>query len=226
MPLTHIAIIPDGNRRWAKENKVSTLIAYKISTDYKKAQAICEEAKKQGAKYLSIWGFSTENWKRSKKEIREIFKIIKRSLDSLEKDSKKNKYRFICLGRRDRIPKDILKKIETLEKETKDYDKFNIIFCIDYGGRDEIVRAVKKIIREDIKEINEKSFAKYLDTKEIPDPDLVIRTAGEKRLSGFMPFQTAYSEFYFTKTLFPAFGVKELREAIRDFKERKRNFGE
>jgi undecaprenyl diphosphate synthase len=152
-----------------------------------------------GVKYLSVWGFSTENWKRDKKERDALFDIILKDIQSFRKDEEKNKIRMIHYGRKDRIPEALRKEIEMLEKETGKNTKITLILCIDYGGRDEIVRAVNKILKSGKKEVNEKEFSEYLDTKGIREPDLVIRTAGELRTSGFMPFQSAYAELYFVK---------------------------
>lgn len=220
----HIAIIPDGNRRWAKSKKFSLLNTYKTAGSYEKAKKLGEYAKKCGVKYISIWAFSTENWKRNKNEIKFAFKTIEEFIDSSIKHAKKDKYHFIHIGNKTRIPETIFKKIKKLEKITRNFKSFTFILCLNYGGRDEIIRAVNKAIKNK-KKVNEKSFKKILDTKEIPNPDLIIRTGGEKRLSGFMPFQTIYSELYFTNILFPDFSNLDLKKAIVDFKKRKRNYG-
>ncbi|MBI2044642.1 di-trans,poly-cis-decaprenylcistransferase [Candidatus Pacearchaeota archaeon] len=223
MELTHIAIIPDGNRRWAKKNKTSIKIAYNNAIDYKRTKKIIESARKEGAGFFSIWGFSTENWKRSAVEREAIFKTIFKAIESFEAHIEKDKYKFICIGRRDRIPKYLALKIKSLEEKTKEFDRITIILAIDYGGRDEIIRAIKKSKGV---EVNEENFRHFLDTKDIPDPDIIIRTGGEKRLSGYMPFQSAYSEIYFINKLFPDFSSKDLKKIIKDFQERKRRFGE
>ncbi|HLC78177.1 MAG TPA: polyprenyl diphosphate synthase [Candidatus Nanoarchaeia archaeon] len=220
----HIAIIPDGNRRWAKSKKFSLLSTYKAAGSYEKAKKLGEEAKKCGVEYISIWAFSTENWKRNKNEVKLAFRIIEDFIDSSIKHAEGDKYHFIHIGNKNKIPKTILDKIKKLEKKTRNFKGFTFILCLNYGGRDEIIRAVNKAIKNK-KKVNENSFKKILDTKEIPDPDLIIRTGGEKRLSGFMPFQSIYSELYFTNTPFPDFDIKHLREAIEDFKKRKRNLG-
>ncbi len=222
MELKHIAIIPDGNRRWAKENKTSVRIAYENAIDYIKTKKIIESAIKEGVKFFSIWGFSTENWKRSETEKEAIFNTIFKAIESFEKRMDKDKYKFLCIGRRDRIPKYLAIKIKTLEENTKDFDRITIVLAIDYGGRDEIIRAINN---SKGKAVDEEKFRKLLDTKDIPDPDIIIRTGGEKRLSGFMPFQAAYSELFFTEKLFPDFSVKDLKRAIDEFRQRKRRFG-
>ncbi|MBU0959018.1 MAG: di-trans,poly-cis-decaprenylcistransferase [Nanoarchaeota archaeon] len=224
MPIKHIAIIPDGNRRWAKKRKLPPIAAYKIATNQKRAREICLEAKKQKVQVLSIWGFSTENWKRSKDQVKEIFNVIENSLDDLSKNHEKDKFRFIHIGRKDRIPKLLVKKIQYLEKVTAKYKEFTIILGIDYGGRDEIIRAINKA-KKTKSQVTETQFSKLLDTKDIPDPDILIRTGGEKRLSGFMPFQIVYTEFYFLNMLFPEFQPHHLTQVIHDFHKRKRKFG-
>lgn len=223
----HISIIPDGNRRWAKEQGFRTSMGYSRGGDYEHLKSLVEEARKLGAKYFSFWGFSTENWNRDKSERDEIFKLVLRNIEKFRKDALENKLRFRHIGRKDRLPANIIAELEKLEKETERFSDFNVLLCLDYGGRDEIVRAVRKIISDKISlsEVDEKNFVKYLDTSEIPDVDLIVRTAGEMRTSGFMPFQSTYSELYFSEKYFPEFGVEDLRKAVEEFGNRKRNFG-
>lgn len=220
----HVAIIPDGNRRWAKRKRIPIKLVYQISGDYQRAKKNAEEAKRLGIKYFSIWTFSTENWRRNKEEIRYTFETINKFLDSMMQNAEKDKTRFKWLGRKDRISKETLRKLNNLEAKTKKYKGFTLVFCIDYGGRDEIIRSVNKAVKNR-KTVSEKSFKNLLDTKDIPDPDLIIRTGGEKRLSGLMPFQATYSELYFTDKFFPDFNAKDLKEAVEEFTNRKRNFG-
>jgi undecaprenyl diphosphate synthase len=174
-------------------------------------------------KYLTIWGFSTENWKRPEKEREAVFSVIEKIIGHFSQQSKENKIQFIHLGRKDRLPKSLINKITALEKETQSFNKFHVQLCLDYGGRDEIIRAVKK---SQDKNIDENSLPRFLDTANIPDPDLIIRTGGERRLSGFLPFQSAYSELYFTDVFFPEFDAKALRKAVAEFSQRQRRFGE
>ncbi|MBI2451941.1 di-trans,poly-cis-decaprenylcistransferase [Candidatus Pacearchaeota archaeon] len=221
----HVAIIPDGNRRWAKEKGFEGTKGHEVSTGKDRTIALFEEARKLGVKYVSIWGFSTENWNRSDMEKRFLFKLIKDWMEGLRDYAHDSKIRFRHLGRKDRLPKPLVDAIVKFERETEKYSDFNFQLCLDYGGRDEIVRAMQKIIREGGKEPGEEEFFKYLDTKEIPDPDMVIRTGGEKRLSGFMSFQSAYAELYFTEVYFPDFGPAELRKAVEEFSRRARRFG-
>ncbi len=220
----HIGIIPDGNRRWAVSKGLENVKGYS-KVDYAHIESLLLEAKKLGSKYVSLWLFSTENWKRPKYEINFLFDHFSKNLDLMLQGSLKNKIRIIHLGRKDRLPKKVVDGLELLESETSKFEDFTALLCMDYGGRDEIIRAVNKMLESGQSNINEDDFKKYLDSSDIPDPDLVIRTSGEKRLSGFMPFQTTYSEFYFTDLHFPDFGVKEFRQAIEDYSKRKRNMG-
>jgi len=181
----HLVIIPDGNRRWAKKRNLPEIMGHNVAGDSNNFLPLLEEAKKLGVKYFSFWGFSTENWKRGEEERDNIFNLILKNLKKMEKNFHKNKIRFRHFGRKDRLPKKLLKEIRKVEEATKNYDDFNIQLCVDYGGRDEILRAINQILKDGKKTINEKIFASYLDTAEIPDPDFIIRTSKEKRLSGF-----------------------------------------
>lgn len=220
----HIGIIPDGNRRWAVSKGLENIKGYS-KVDYSHIEGLLLEAKKLGSKYVSLWLFSTENWKRPKYEVNFLFDHFSKNLDLMLQGSLKNKIRIIHLGRKDRLPKKVVDGLRLLESETSKFEDFTALLCMDYGGRDEILRAINKLLKSGQSSVIEEDFKKYLDSSDIPDPDLVIRTSGEKRLSGFMPFQTTYSEFYFTDLHFPDFGVKELREAIEDYSKRKRNMG-
>jgi len=221
----HVAIIPDGNRRWAKSKGLKASYGYVKSGEYEHLKSLILESRKLGVKYLSLWAFSTENWSRPEKEREILFKLILDVIDKFKKDALKDKIRLRFIGRRERLPKEMSSKLLRLEKETKNFNSFTIVLCLDYGGRDEILRVVNKIIKSRIKRVDEKKFSKLLDTSGIPDVDLIIRTAGEKRTSGFMPFQSIYSELYFAEPCFPDFNRKELKKAIKDFEKRKRNFG-
>jgi undecaprenyl diphosphate synthase len=222
---THVAIIADGNRRWAKQQGFIATVGHEVAGEGAHLREIFKEAKGLGIKYVSLWGFSTENWKRDKLEVNALFNVMRKAIINLRKDAHENKSCVKHIGRKDRLPKDLMGEIETLEKETKEYNELYVILCIDYGGRDEIIRAFNKILKENKVDLNEDNFKNYLDTFEIPDPDLIIRTGGEQRTSGFMPYQSVYSEWYFTKTYFPAFGAKDLRKAVGVFLKRERRFG-
>tara|TARA_Y100000034_G_scaffold135743_1_gene208888 strand:- start:119 stop:811 length:693 start_codon:yes stop_codon:yes gene_type:complete len=221
--IKHVAIIPDGNRRWAIEKGMKGIKGHEKSATYENLKDLMQEARDLGVEYMTFWGFSTENWKRSKTEINYVFGLIEKLLTRIEEDLIRDKIRFRHLGRRDRLPRKLVGLIENLEKKTEKFEDFNLQICLDYGGRDEIIRAVNKLKNKS--KIKEEDFEKALDTREIPDPELIIRTSGENRLSGFMSFQSAYSEFYFTNVHFPEFGAAELRKAVEEFTSRGRRFG-
>lgn len=221
----HVAVIPDGNRRWAREKGLEAVQGHFKAGAYENLEMLFGECKKLGIKYLSFWAFSTENWRRDKKEVEALFGLLFDGISKFGELAKRDKIRFRHIGRKDRLPKNIVSEMEKLEKETKNYSDFNVQLCLDYGGRDEIVRAINKILKEKVKKVDEISFSKYLDTGEIPEPDLIIRTSGEHRISGFMPWQGAYAEFYFADCYFPDFGPNELRAAITDYSRRIRRFG-
>ena len=223
--LFHVAIIPDGNRRWARKKGLLKTAGHEKSAEQRNVISLLNEAQNLGIKYFSIWGFSTENWKRDKHEIKKIFDILFKFLLKTRNNFHKNRIRFRHIGRKDRLPKKLLQEMSDLEEETKKYRDFNLQLFLDYGGRDEILRAVKKAIKNGDRNINEVNFSKFLDTKNIPDPDLIIRTSGEKRTSGFMPFQSVYSEIYFSKKFFPDFKKRDLRKAVLEFLKRERRFG-
>ncbi|MBS3071837.1 di-trans,poly-cis-decaprenylcistransferase [Candidatus Pacearchaeota archaeon] len=220
----HIGIIPDGNRRWAKSKGIAEYLAHSTPGNYHNLSKIFNTAMEEGVDTLSVWAFSTENWRREKKEVDELLGVIERSIDSFILAAPKDQYRFRVIGRRDNIPSRMEMKIRELEEETKNYTDIQIVVGLDYGGRDEIIRAINKAIK-DGKQIDEEEFKKYLDTNDISDPDLIIRTGGEKRLSGYMPFQSIYSELIFLDILFPDFTPNDLINAIKEFEDRKRRFG-
>ena len=221
----HLAIIPDGNRRWARDRDLFPFYGHVHSASYDSISELFEEARKLGIEYISIWGFSTDNWKRDKKEIDAIFDLIVKNVENFRKDAHKNKIRFRHIGRKDRLPKKLASELRKLEKETVKYNKFNVQLCLDYGGRDEIVSAVNKLLKSGKKKISEKDFEKHLNTVGVPDPDLIIRTSGERRTSGLMPFQAAYAELHFVDKHFPSFGASDLRSAVMDYGKRARRFG-
>jgi len=225
----HIVLIPDGNRRWRKKHKLnSDKIFYRKLI--KKAENIFSFFNKKQNNFndeihFTIWGFSTENWNRSLKEQTSVFNGLDQFLNYCLKKNKFN-FKFKHIGRKDRLPEDLLSKLNLLELKTKELKtKFNFNLALDYGGRDEIIRAIKKLNKDDLLSLDEKKFTLFLDTTLIPDPDLIIRTSGEQRLSGIFPFQSVYSELYFTKKYFPDFETKDLEKAIKEFQKRKRNFG-
>lgn len=225
----HVAIIMDGNGRWAKKSLMPRNFGHKAGA--KTVEQICEDAHDLGIKYLTVYAFSTENWKRSVEEVTGIMNLLRNYLvDCIERASKNN-MRVRIIGDRTALDKDIVEKIEELEEKTACYDGLNFTIALNYGGRDEIRRAVTKIA-EDTRsgkllesDIDESLISSYLDTRDMPDPDLLIRTSGELRLSNYLIWQLAYTEFYFTDVLWPDFSKKDLEDAIRYFNGRDRRYG-
>jgi undecaprenyl diphosphate synthase len=219
--LQHIAFIMDGNRRWAKARGKAGILGHKEGSEILKK--IVRACIKKNIPYITFWALSTENLKeRTKKELNFLFNLISAS----EKSTKEfeNDGRFVCIGDLSGLPKSCQVVLHKLEQRTKNNTKITVVMAFNYGGRDEIIRAVHRAVK-DKKSLTEKNFSEYLDTKDIPDPELLIRTGDRFRLSGFMPWQTVYSELYFTKTLWPDFNEKELDKAIKFFNQTPRNFG-
>lgn len=238
----HIAIIPDGNRRWAKNKGLPTLMGHKKGFDT--ANEDIKKARELGVHTMTLWAFSTENWNRSKEEIDYLMKLYEENIEDNLKEAKKTETKIVHLGRKDRIPNSLREKIIKAEEETKNFEKHVLNIALDYGGHDEILRAAERMV-EDIKnnkisiddikketgKYNNKypyyMFKNYLDTKDqkYPYPDLLIRTSGEQRLSGFLSWQIAYTELYFTNLHMPDFGPEELVKAIEFYSTRNRRFG-
>jgi undecaprenyl diphosphate synthase len=222
----HIVIIPDGNRRWAKEHGKQPIEGHKRGLDA--AMKIVKGSRNLGVKILTLWGFSTENWQRPNHEVKYLMRLYSSFFKKHLKELIKENVRFRWLGRRDRVPKFLKEILEKVEAETAKNRKYFLNVCIDYGGHDEIVRAFKRILSKKIKasQIDERIISENLDTSGIPDPDLLIRTSGEKRVSGVMPWQTVYTEFFFSKLFFPDFSLAEFKRAILDYSRRERRFGQ
>ena len=225
----HIAIIMDGNGRWAKKRMMPRNYGHRQGS--KVVEEVSNLANSLGVKYLTIYAFSTENWSRPESEVDALMKLLRTYLKSSIKESKKNNMRVRVIGDRTGLDKDIIESIKELEEASKANTGLNLSVAINYGGRDEIVRAVRGLAKEilddkiEVNQIDEKTFEHYLDTKDIPEPDLLIRTSGEKRLSNFLLWQMAYTEFYFTDVLWPDFNKKELMKAIEYYNKRSRRFG-
>lgn len=222
----HIVIIPDGNRRWAREKNWHPWVGhFQVATRKDRLLDLFKECVNLGVKYATLWGFSTENWTRDEKEVNMLFNLFRKASDQYLKEFKKNGVKFRQIGRRDRIPADIREKIELIERETKDNTVLNVQFALDYGGRDELLRAISKMQADNVTNFDEETIKNYLDTPDIPDPDLIIRTSGEKRTSGVFVWQGAYAELYFTNVMFPDFTPADLRLAVLDYGYRTRRFG-
>lgn len=225
----HVAIIMDGNGRWAKKRMLPRTAGHAQGS--RVVEQICEDAYNMGIKYLTVYAFSTENWNRSKEEVDAIMKLLDKYLKDCIKRSTKNNMRVRVLGDISRLDADLQSKIIELEKVSEGNTGLCFQVALNYGGRDEIIRGIKKLaghIKDNslsIEDITQEKFEEYLDTKGIPDPDLVIRTSGEKRLSNFLIWQCSYSEFYFTDVLWPDFNKEELKAALDYYALRDRRFG-
>lgn len=228
----HIAIIMDGNGRWAKKRKMPRTYGHVQGS--KTVERICEDAYKMGVQYLTVYAFSTENWKRPKQEVSTLMDLLRDYMKDCIKTSKKNNMRVRVIGDITALDKDLQDSILALEEASKDNTGLNFQVALNYGGRDEILRAAKKlaadykegqITKEELTALTEGGFEFYLDTKGIPSPELLIRTSGEFRLSNFLMWQSAYTEFYFTDVLWPDFNKKELKKAIDYYNQRDRRFG-
>lgn len=225
----HIAIIMDGNGRWARERMLPRVVGHREGA--KRVKEILREAKKVGVKVLTIFAFSTENWNRPKKEIEFILSYLIKFLRSYRKEFAQRDIKFKAIGRRDRFNKKVIEAIREAEELTKNNQSFTFNVALDYGGRWDIVNAAtevaKKCLSKSIswKDIDEKLFSKYLSLAGIPAPDLLIRTSGEKRISNFLIWDLAYSEFYFTPIFWPEFDKEHLHKAIKAYSQRERRFG-
>ncbi len=225
-PLQHVAIIMDGNRRWARNRGLDPVLGHEQAAKMA-VEPIIEKCAELGIPYVTFWAFSTENWKRDETELQKLFEVFRFALGSLALKFIKKGAKLRILGDVSRFPKDIAQKtLEMMTKSSKNH-KITVTFALNYGGRDEILRAVKKIIKDKIpaEKIDENLFSSYLDTSGIPDPDLIIRTGGEQRTSGYLPWQSVYSELFFTPVLFPDFSPDELQKALDSFATRDRRFG-
>lgn len=225
----HVAIILDGNGRWAKKRLMPR--KYGHAQGAKTVEKICEEAWRMGIKYLTVYAFSTENWKRPEDEINAIMKLLRDYLKNCLEISKKNDMRVRVIGDRSGLKDDIVKAIEDLEENSKNNKGLNFQVALNYGGRDEITRAVRSIAQQvkegtlKVEDIDQDKISSFLDTADIPDPDLMIRTSGEQRISNYLLWQLAYSEFYFTDVLWPDFTKEDLEKAVAFYNKRDRRFG-
>ena len=224
----HIAIILDGNGRWAKSKGMPRNYGHVKGCD--NLEYICEVAKELGVKYLTVYAFSTENWKRSREEVEGLMRLFRNYLKKCIKISKKNNMRVRIIGDPTAFDQDIQDSIRELEEFSKDFDDLHFQIALNYGSRDEICRAVNRMLKDQAEgrltgPVTEETISGYLDTGEIPDPDLLIRTSGELQLSNFLLWQLAYTEFYFTPVPWPDFKKDELLKAIGKYNERDRRYG-
>ena len=225
----HVAIILDGNGRWAKKRHMPRNFGHKAGADT--LETICDDAWELGVKYLTVYAFSTENWKRSVEEVKGIMTILRNYLINAIERANKNNMRVRVIGERSRLDEDIRTAIESLEAATENNTGLQFNIALNYGGRDDVTRAVRglaeKAARGEIRpeDITEQMISDSLDTAGMPDQDLLIRTSGEIRISNFMPWQISYSEFYFCDTLWPDFNKDELAKAIIYYAKRDRRYG-
>lgn len=226
----HIAIICDGNRRWAKKQGLPGFEGHRQAVQ-KVLEPLVDRAIERGVKYLTFWVFSTENWQRDKKEVEGLMMLFRSFFDRQISELNKKGVRVNMIGNLTDFAPDIQAKIKEGMAKTKNNQKITVTLAMSYGGRDEILRSVKKLVTQiqssqfKIKDLNQESFKQFLDTSDLPDPELIVRTSGEQRLSGFMPWQSVYSEFWFPQFDFPEFSPAKLDEAIEEFNRRQRRFG-
>ncbi|MGN0424857.1 MAG: isoprenyl transferase [Acetatifactor sp.] len=225
----HVAIILDGNGRWAKAKGMPR--NYGHVQGAKTVEVICEEAYRMGIQYLTVYAFSTENWNRPKDEVDALMKLLRNYMKTCLQTAKKNRMCVRVLGEKSRLDQDIRDRIAELEEATKDNDGLHFQIAINYGGRDEILRAAKKLVRKveegqlQATDLTEADLSDCLDTAGIPDPDLLIRTCNEQRISNFLLWQLAYTEFYFTPVPWPDFSKEELVRAVEAYNHRDRRYG-
>ncbi len=225
----HVAIIMDGNGRWAKKQGLPRIFGHQRGVEV--AKKIINKTWELGIPVLTLFAFSKENWERPKEEVTALFELLKNYLDSELKNLKEKEINFRVIGDKEDFPKDIQEKLEFVEKATEKYNRLILCMALSYGGRAEILKATKQIAEKVKKneiepfEINEEIFRKFLYTKNLPDPDLLIRTSGEMRISNFLIFQSAYTEFYFTEVCWPEFTEEEYLKALLSYQKRIRKFG-
>ena len=218
----HIAIIMDGNGRWAKQRNLPRTSGHKEGLEV--AKKIVKAAKEVGVKYITLYTFSTENWKRTQEEVGYLMGLIKNHLRAEFKFYKENDIRVKHIGNLSGLPEDIQDEINSTIEECKDFNSLTVVLAINYGGKDEITRAINKAKSEN-KQINENNFTEFFDLPEMPDVDLIIRTGGEKRLSNFLLWHGAYAELDFVDTLWPDYNEECFYQSIKEFQKRNRRFG-
>lgn len=225
----HVAIIMDGNGRWAQKQGKPRMIGHQQGAET--LRAMIEESMRLGVSYLTVYAFSTENWKRPQDEVSGLMSLLKIYLEREIKTLQKEGIKVRFIGNRSTLSKDVLNIIQTAEEKTADNTQFNLIVAFNYGGRDEIVRAARALgeacFSHNLKpeEISENLFTSFLDTKDIPDPDVLIRTSGESRISNFLLWQCSYTEFFFPETLWPDFSKEEYGAILKEFSCRERRCG-
>ncbi len=227
-PPRHIAIIMDGNGRWAKQRGLPRTAGHAAGAEA--FRRIANYCRTLGVEYLTVYAFSTENWKRSADEVAGIMKLLRRYLEEALRDMEKNRVRFCFFGDLTKLSPELQALCDRAQKQSEDYD-VQVNFCLNYGGRDEIVQAARRFARDvadgkcQPEELTEEAFSSYLYSAEVPDPELIIRPSGEKRTSNFLLWQSAYSEYVFMNVLWPDFSPEDLDAAIEEYHRRNRRFG-
>lgn len=225
----HVAIILDGNGRWAKSKGLPRNAGHTAGA--KNVETICEAAHDMGIKYLTLYAFSTENWNRPETEVNALMNLLESYLKNCIRTADKNNMRVRVIGEIGRLSEKFQDRIKELEKASETNTGLNLTIAINYGSRDEMIRAMRAMMEDQnagilsIEDVTAERFSSYLDTKDLPDPDLMIRTSGEQRLSNYLLWQLAYSEFYFTDVPWPDFNKKELELAVEAYNKRDRRFG-
>lgn len=225
----HVALIMDGNRRWARERRYPDFIGHKKGEE--RIEPIIDYAIERGISYLTFWAFSTENWKRGKDEVQFLLNLYRRNLDKKINSFHKKNVKVKVIGNVSLFPEDIINKTKQWEEKTAQNSRITVNFALSYGGRDEILRAIEKWRASSLRQnsgqakLTEEEFEKYLDTAGQPDPDLLIRTGGEMRLSGFLLWQIEYCELYFSNKYWPDFTSGEFQKALDEFTIRRRRYG-
>jgi len=222
---THVAIIMDGNGRWAQQRGLPRLEGHRAGTD--NVNRLLEAMEKYGVKYVTLFAFSTENWSRPKDEVMGLMAILQDVVERETAALHKKNVRLRYLGRTDRLSSDLRDTIQRALELTRNNTGLNLSVAFDYGGRDEIIQAVRRIVKDCVppEQITEELLGRYLYTKDLPDPDLIVRTGGEQRLSGFLPWQSVYSEYYYSAVFWPDFDETELDQVLEAYSQRKRRFG-
>ena len=225
----HIAVIMDGNGRWAKERDLPRIEGHKNGVE--SVRTLLEESVRIGVRYITVYAFSSENWSRPQVEVDGLMRLFADNLKNELPTFMKQGIKLLAIGDREKLPEDVVRNLEFCEKETENNDTLTFIIAVSYGGRDEILRAVKKIASDvsnkqsAVSEIDESFFESYLDTSSVPDPDLLIRTSGEMRISNFLLWQLAYTEIIILSKYWPDFSAKDLRGCIEKFNQRERRYG-
>ena len=225
----HVAVIMDGNGRWANQRNLPRIAGHRAGV--KSVEEVIKGAKESGVKILTLYAFSTENWKRPKYEVQALFKLLENYIDTQADSLTKNNIKLSVIGRLEGLPDAVRNKLKAIIEKTKDNTALTLNLALNYGARTEIVDAVRAIVsdcaskRIRLEDIDEKIFSNYLYTKDLPDPDLLIRTSGEMRLSNFLLWQLSYSELYISKKLWPDFKKNDFLKAVKEYQSRQRRYG-